>query len=124
MAAMFCVTGGHPLKGTTRPAGNKNAPLRLLAATLLADGVCRIDNVPRIRDVETMLDLLRHLGADARWTGPNAIEVNTASAELRAVNPVLSARIRASILLPAPLPPPPPPPTPPPPPPPPTRPPP
>jgi len=103
MAAMFCVTGGHPLKGTIRPAGNKNAALPILAATLLADGVCRIDNVPRIRDVETMLDLLRHLGADARWTGPNAIEVNTASAELRAVDPVLSARIRASILLAGPM---------------------
>src|SRR5258708_17576531 len=104
MAAMFCVTGGHALKGTIRPAGNKNAALPILAATLLADGVCRIDNVPRIRDVETMLDLLRHLGADARWTGPNAIEVNTASAELHAVDPVLSARIRASILLAGPTP--------------------
>src|SRR5216684_7557971 len=103
MAAMFSVTGGHPLKGTIRPAGNKNAALPILAATLLADGVCRIDNVPRIRDVETMLDLLRHLGADARWTGPNAIEVNTASAELRAVDPALSARIRASILLAGPM---------------------
>src|SRR5882757_297319 len=103
MAAMFCVTGGRPLKGTIRPAGNKNAALPILAATLLTGGVCRIDNVPRIRDVETMLDLLRHLGADARWTGPNAVEVDTASAALRAVDPVLSARIRASILLAGPM---------------------
>jgi len=103
MAAMFCVTGGRPLKGTIRPAGNKNAALPILAATLLTGGVCRIDNVPRIRDVETMLDLLRHLGADARWTGPNAVAVDTASAELRAVDPVLSARIRASILLAGPM---------------------
>src|SRR5258707_2522965 len=103
MAAMFCVTGGRPLKGTIRPAGNKNAALPILAATLLTGGVCRIDNVPRIRDVETMLDLLRHLGADARWTGPNAVEVDTASAELRAVDPVLSKEIRASILLAGPM---------------------
>src|SRR5882724_7390442 len=103
MAAMFCVTGGRPLKGTIRPAGNKNAALPILAATLLTGGVCRIDNVPRIRDVETMLDLLRHLGADTQWTGPNAVAVDTASAELRAVDPVLSARIRASILLAGPM---------------------
>ena len=55
MAAMFCVSGGRPLKGTVRPAGNKNAALPILAATLLAPGPCRIDNVPRIRDVEIML---------------------------------------------------------------------
>ena len=103
MAPMFCVTGGRALKGTIRPAGNKNAALPILAATLLSGGVCRIDNVPRIRDVETMLDLLLHLGADARWTGPNAVEVNTASAELRTLDPELCARIRASILLAGPM---------------------
>src|SRR5262249_39627217 len=44
MPASFCVTGGRALKGTIRPAGNKNAALPILAATLLADGPCRIDN--------------------------------------------------------------------------------
>src|SRR5205807_2606709 len=64
MPPSFSVTGGRALKGTIRPAGNKNAALPILAATLLADGPCRIDNVPHIRDVETMLALLVHLGAD------------------------------------------------------------
>src|SRR2546422_7227565 len=62
MPPSFRVSGGRPLKGTIRPAGNKNAALPILAATLLADGPCRIDNVPHIRDVETMLELLAHLG--------------------------------------------------------------
>src|SRR2546426_4674200 len=53
MPPSFSVTGGRALKGTIRPAGNKNAALPILAATLLADGPCRIDNVPHIRDVET-----------------------------------------------------------------------
>src|SRR2546427_8475676 len=66
MPPSFSVTGGRALKGTIRPAGNKNAALPILAATLLADGPCRIDNVPHIRDVETMLALLVHLGADVR----------------------------------------------------------
>ncbi len=103
MPPSFCVTGGRPLKGTIRPAGNKNAALPILAATLLADGPCRIDNVPRIRDVETMLELLAHLGAAVRWLGPNSVEVDTARAEPRELDAALCARIRASILLAGPM---------------------
>src|SRR6266581_845842 len=103
MPPSFSVTGGRALKGTIRPAGNKNAALPILAATLLADGPCRIDNVPHIRDVETMLALLVHLGADVRWLGPNSVEVNTVRAEPRELDPALCARIRASILLAGPM---------------------
>src|SRR5438034_7312238 len=83
MPPFFAVTGGRPLKGTIRPAGNKNAALPILAATLVADGLCRIDNVPHIGDVETMLELLAHLGAAVQWTGPNSGEVDAARAEPR-----------------------------------------
>jgi UDP-N-acetylglucosamine 1-carboxyvinyltransferase len=103
MPPSFSVTGGRPLKGTVRPAGNKNAALPILAATLLADGPCRIDNVPRIGDVETMLALLAHLGATARWTGANAVEVDATGAQPRELDPALCARIRASILLAGPM---------------------
>jgi len=103
MPASFRVTGGRPLKGTIRPAGNKNAALPILAATLLADGPCRIDNVPHIRDVETMLALLAHLGASVRWTGANTVEVDATTAEPRELDPTLCARIRASILLAGPM---------------------
>ena len=103
MPPSFTVTGGRPLKGTIRPAGNKNAALPILAATLLADGPCHINNVPHIRDVETMLELLKHLGAAVRWTGPNGVEVDAARAEPRELDPALSARIRASILLAGPM---------------------
>jgi UDP-N-acetylglucosamine 1-carboxyvinyltransferase len=103
MPPSFCVTGGRALKGTIRPAGNKNAALPILAATLLADGPCRIDNVPHIRDVETMLALLEHLGASTRWVEPNVVEVDAARAEPRALDPKLCAKIRASILLAGPM---------------------
>src|SRR5438094_7996328 len=103
MPPCFAVTGGRPLKGSIRPAGNKNAALPILAATLLADGACRIENVPHIRDVETMLALLAHLGAAVQWTGPNSVEVNASRAEPREIDPALSARIRASILLAGPM---------------------
>src|SRR2546429_6479718 len=103
MPPSFCVSGGRPLKGTIRPAGNKNAALPILAATLLAEGPCRIENVPHIRDVETMLELLTHLGATVAWTGPNSVDVDAARAEPRELDPALGARIRASILLAGPL---------------------
>ncbi len=103
MPPSFSVTGGRPLKGIIRPAGNKNAALPILAATLLAEGPCRIDNVPHIGDVETMLELLAHLGAAVQWTGPNSVEVNAAHAEPRELDPALCARIRASILLAGPM---------------------
>jgi UDP-N-acetylglucosamine 1-carboxyvinyltransferase len=103
MPPSFCVTGGRALKGTIRPAGNKNAALPILAATLLADGPCRIDNVPHIRDVETMLALLEHLGVTVRWQGTNTLEIDARAAEPRALDPALSAKIRASILLAGPM---------------------
>ena len=103
MPPSFSVTGGRALKGTIRPAGNKNAALPILAATLLADGPCRIDNVPRIRDVETMLALLERLGATVQWEGTNTVTVDATKAEPRPLDPKLSAKIRASILLAGPM---------------------
>lgn len=103
MAPTFCVSGGRALKGTIRPAGNKNAALPILAATLLADGPCRIDNVPRIGDVETILALLAHVGAAVHWIAENSVEVDATRVEPRELDPVLCAQVRASILLAGPL---------------------
>src|SRR6267143_2140528 len=103
MPPSFRVTGGRPLSGTIRPAGNKNAALPILAATLLADGPCRIDNVPRIRDVETLLALLQHVGASVQWHGTNTVEVDASRTEPKALDPGLCKEIRASILLAGPM---------------------
>jgi UDP-N-acetylglucosamine 1-carboxyvinyltransferase len=103
MPPRFLVHGGRPLKGTVRPAGNKNAALPILAATVLADGPVDLDNIPRIRDVETMLALLLDLGATAEWTGTNALRIDTRGLKPKALDPALCAKIRASILLAGPL---------------------
>ena len=103
MPPSFRVTGGRALSGTIRPAGNKNAALPILAATLLADGPCRIDNVPRIRDVETLLALLQHTGATVQWQGDNTVEIDTRGTEPRPLDPQLCKEIRASILLAGPM---------------------
>ena len=103
MPPRFLVHGGRPLKGTVRPAGNKNAALPILAATVLADGPVDLENIPRIRDVETMLALLVDLGATAEWTGANAVRIDTRNVKPKPLDPALCAKIRASILLAGPL---------------------
>jgi UDP-N-acetylglucosamine 1-carboxyvinyltransferase len=103
MPPRFLVRGGRPLRGTVRPAGNKNAALPILAATVLADGVVDLENIPRIRDVETMLALLQDLGATVEWTATNTVKVDTHAVRPKPLDPGLCARIRASILLAGPM---------------------
>ena len=69
----FIIEGGQPLSGTIIPAGNKNAALPALAATLLTEEEVVLRNVPRIRDVEAMIDLLLGLGATAEWREENVV---------------------------------------------------
>lgn len=99
----FVVEGGHRLQGTVRPSGNKNAALPIIASALLTDREVRLDNVPRIRDVETLVELVRSVGAEAEWTGRNALRIRAATLRAADLDPVLCARIRASILLAGPL---------------------
>lgn len=103
MAPRFIIRGGRPLAGTIRPAGNKNAALPVIAATLLADGPVNLANIPRIRDVETLLELIADLGAMVTWTGPNAVTIDARPVVPKPLDPVLCTRIRASILLAGPL---------------------
>ncbi|HVA58665.1 MAG TPA: UDP-N-acetylglucosamine 1-carboxyvinyltransferase [Gemmatimonadaceae bacterium] len=102
-ALQFIVHGGHPLSGTIRPAGNKNAALPIVAAALLTDQPVTLTNVPRIRDVETLVELVRSVGASAEWIEPNTLAVHARTVHAARLDPVLCARIRASILLAAPL---------------------
>ncbi|MGH7576859.1 MAG: UDP-N-acetylglucosamine 1-carboxyvinyltransferase [Longimicrobiales bacterium] len=99
----FVVEGGRPIQGTVRPAGNKNAALPILAATLLSDEDIVLENVPDIKDVRTLIELLSLLGAHVEWSGPNCVKVNAADVRDYAIDPALAARIRASILLAGPM---------------------
>jgi UDP-N-acetylglucosamine 1-carboxyvinyltransferase len=99
----FRVEGGHPLKGTIRPAGNKNAALPIICASLLTDEPVTLRNVPDIKDVRTLLELLGHLGVDAEWRERNVLHVHAREIRAGDLDPHLAARIRASILLAGPL---------------------
>ncbi len=99
----FVVEGGRPLSGHIRPAGNKNAALPCLAATLLTAEPVTLENVPRIRDVETLAEIIASLGADVRWTDTNTVRVDASGVTVGRVNREMAARIRASLLLAGPL---------------------
>src|SRR4051812_31593241 len=103
VADAFVIEGKQPLSGTIRAAGNKNGALPILAACLLTDEPVTLANVPRIRDVDMMIELLADLGADASWTGPNEARVHADSVAKFAPDLELCSKIRASFLLAGPL---------------------
>ncbi len=102
-AVQYIVEGGNTLSGSIRPSGNKNAALPIVAAALLSHNPVFLENVPRIRDIETLVELIRSVGASIEWTGQNSLHIHAKEIRPADLNPTLCARIRASILLAAPL---------------------
>src|SRR5215210_5523353 len=78
LAESFVIEGAQPLNGRVTAAGNKNGALPILAACLLTDEPVVLSNVPRIRDVETMLELLADVGVEIEWQGPNDLRIHAA----------------------------------------------
>src|SRR3954447_4885212 len=100
----FLIEGGYPLSGTVIPAGNKNAALPVLAASLLTEDEVVVRNIPRIRDVEAMLDLLDHLGVEIEWRDDNVVALCAANVDPSVEIPIAKTeRIRASFLIAGPL---------------------
>ncbi|RMF71500.1 MAG: UDP-N-acetylglucosamine 1-carboxyvinyltransferase [Acidobacteria bacterium] len=98
----YVIRGGRPLEGVIRPQGNKNAALPMLAAALLSGDTVELENVPAIRDVETMVELVASVGAEVARDGER---VTVRAADLSTDEPpdALCRQIRASFLLAGPL---------------------
>jgi UDP-N-acetylglucosamine 1-carboxyvinyltransferase len=97
----FVVTGGRPLGGTLVPAGNKNEALPVVAASLLAPGEHVISNLPRIRDVRTLLEIVTGLGVHAAMpVGQSEVRLDTGTVSDRVPSAALGGTIRGSFLLP------------------------
>lgn len=92
----FVIKGGNKIKGTINISGSKNSVLPILAATLLISDTCVINNVPKLRDVYTMVDLLKYYGADVEFD--SEIRVNCTNIENKAPSDKVKD-IRASFLL-------------------------
>jgi UDP-N-acetylglucosamine 1-carboxyvinyltransferase len=102
-AECFVIEGGRPLQGRIRAAGNKNGALPILAACLLTAEPVLLHNVPRIVDVETMIELLNDIGAEADWAGPNDVQIQAGEIVKHELDEELCSRMRASFLLAGPL---------------------
>ena len=95
----FVIEGGERLRGTVRVGGAKNAVLPVLAATMLQKGVFRIGNVPRLRDVQTMIKLLSAMGVGIAWIDEHRLEVDTRKMESYVASYDIVKEMRASVLV-------------------------
>jgi UDP-N-acetylglucosamine 1-carboxyvinyltransferase len=93
------IRGGRTLSGDIAVEGNKNAALPLLAACLLTTETCELRNVPRIRDVAVMVDLLRSLGAQVEGEGTSTLRVTCRNIVSSEPDARLVGRLRGSVLL-------------------------
>ena len=101
--ASLRIEGGRRLSGRVSVEGNKNAALPLLAACLLTDEECVLSNVPRIRDVEVLIELMRGLGATVEGVGTTTLKIKCQSITTDRPDPALVGKLRGSVLLLGPL---------------------
>src|SRR5690348_1373159 len=101
--ASLKVVGGRPLSGRIAVEGNKNSALPLIAACMLTDQPCQLTNVPRIRDVEVLLDIIEALGAKVEGKGTNHLRIQCTTVNSDRPDPKLVGRLRGSVLLLGPL---------------------
>jgi UDP-N-acetylglucosamine 1-carboxyvinyltransferase len=97
------VEGGRALEGRVHVEGNKNSALPLIAACLLSDKPCELRNVPRIRDVDVLLDLVESLGARVEGRGSSVLTIHCERVTHDRPDPALVGRLRGSVLLLGPL---------------------
>jgi UDP-N-acetylglucosamine 1-carboxyvinyltransferase len=97
------VRGGARLTGQVRVSGSKNSTLALMAASLLADDEVILHNVPRLRDVDTMIEILRALGAQTSWAADHTLRIESRSLNLHEAPYELVRKMRASFLVLGPL---------------------
>jgi UDP-N-acetylglucosamine 1-carboxyvinyltransferase len=101
--ARLRVVGGRRLSGRIAVEGNKNSALPLLAACLLTDQECVLSNVPRIRDVGVLVDLMRGIGAVVDGVGTSTLRVRCPRITSNRPDPLLVGKLRGSVLLLGPL---------------------
>ena len=90
------IKGGTHLKGEVTISGAKNAAVAIIPATLLINGICKIENVPNISDVKISCKILEALGAKITWDGPNEVTIDTRNITTTEAPIELTSKFRAS----------------------------
>ena len=93
------IHGGNPLVGEVVISGAKNAAVAILPAALLVDGKCRLENIPKIKDVMLICDIMRQLGARVEVDDDGAIEIDSSNLTYRSAPYELVGKMRASYYL-------------------------
>lgn len=93
------IRGGKPLFGEVCISGAKNAAVAIIPAAILVDGVCRVENLPMVRDVNIQLQILQELGAGVRRVTANAVEIDCRHLRSSSAVSDLNTRLRASYYL-------------------------
>ncbi|MCP4359152.1 MAG: UDP-N-acetylglucosamine 1-carboxyvinyltransferase [Chloroflexi bacterium] len=99
----FIIKGGHPLKGTIKASGNKNAALKLLPACLLTDEPVILHNIPDIQDVRSTFNILYDLGVDVADLGKGSWRIQAKTVRKTQLDSVLASRTRASFIFSGPM---------------------
>ena len=99
----FIIEGRKTLSGSVTPNGSKNEALPCLAATLLTEEPVVLSNMPRIRDVMVMCEVLEAQGGSTEWIGPNKLRVDNSKVTSSTLDAELCKHIRASILFAGPM---------------------
>ncbi|MCK9479000.1 MAG: UDP-N-acetylglucosamine 1-carboxyvinyltransferase [Firmicutes bacterium] len=92
----FVIMGGKRLVGDVTVSGAKNAAVAAIPAALLAEGTCRIENVPQIKDVDVILDIMKYLGAKVKKIGVNTLEISCEKISGFSVPYEMTKKMRAS----------------------------
>jgi UDP-N-acetylglucosamine 1-carboxyvinyltransferase len=103
LASYYEIVGGKPLIGEVRVSGAKNAATKLIIASLLANDVCVLENVPRIRDVEQTLNICEALGCRYSWVTDSAVEIDSRGLSEHRIPLKYSGAMRSSVLFVAPM---------------------
>ncbi len=95
----YIINGGNPLRGEVTVSGAKNAAVAILPAALLVDGICRIENVPHISDVEKILNIMSVMGAKIKYINKNTLEIDSRHIKSANTPNDLARKMRASYYL-------------------------
>ena len=95
----FVISGGQTLRGELTVSGSKNAALPIVSAALLAEGPCTIENIPNIADVQSMLDILKKLGANVEELDRNTIRIDATQVTSHEATFDLVSKLRGSYYL-------------------------
>ena len=93
------ITGPTPLKGEVEISGAKNAAVAILTATLLINGICTINNIPNISDVQILCTILEKMGAKITWNNKNELTIDTRNITTTQAPLDLTSKFRASYYL-------------------------